>query len=497
MSEQQNWRTGVTAGDYLLHQKKQGQIDNRRPVIRKASDLVGPGIAATAVRISDFNDTLATFDGFFSADTDAINGPGGGDEAFVGTVVSDAELGGRQTFAGLTSGDAYQRVFTRNPMDATAIYWGSWELLGSGTGGGGSFLETLPVTIIDAKGDLIVGTGPDAATRLPVGADGTSPVADSTAVGGVAWANRLENVIEGDYVSIDYTDPLNPIINAYGMSKKWLWSDRFTAGVAGVQSLRLSRTPIDQSLVLRWHPDGKGPITQINENYTLSGRDLTFLDPHGDIIVGDKFSAQYEYDPNEAAVDIALGNLTTSLTGTIALPSSTVSGDLLILAVAGDGSLAVSDSRVVTSNVRVDPFFPLVSKGGVWTLRADGSGLPIAITGNITAILLRVSGDSTVTEKQFSENPTGNPWPIPATLPSVPSAGLAIAAVVCQSVGLVAGRLDTQVNWTYLGHVYDGNKTSCAMYYRPDGTFPTLDPISTGSDNRGCAMVLAVDTFLP
>ena len=51
---------------------------------------------------------------------------------------------------------------------------------------GGS--ETLPASIIDAKGDVIVGTAADTAARLGVGADGQVLTADSTQTAGVKWA---------------------------------------------------------------------------------------------------------------------------------------------------------------------------------------------------------------------------------------------------------------------------------------------------------------------
>lgn len=134
---QQNWRTEVDAGDYFGHQKKQLEVADRRPVIRKASDLVGPGIAPTAVRVTDFNNLLATYNGFFSSSRSA-NGPvpevGGADDGFdinpyVGTVSSDAELGGVQTFTNLDTEVTYRRVFRRNPADAATLYWGVWTVV--------------------------------------------------------------------------------------------------------------------------------------------------------------------------------------------------------------------------------------------------------------------------------------------------------------------------------------------------------------------------------
>jgi hypothetical protein len=42
--------------------------------------------------------------------------------------------------------------------------------------------------LLDAKGDLVAGTGLDTYARLPVGADGEVLTADSTAGSGLAWA---------------------------------------------------------------------------------------------------------------------------------------------------------------------------------------------------------------------------------------------------------------------------------------------------------------------
>lgn len=133
----QNWRTEINAQDYFGHQQKQLEIADRRPVIRRASDLVGPGINQNTARIVDFNDPIVTFNGFFSS-IRSENGPNvnavGPDEGFdthryIGFVSSDAEIGGIQIFYDLANGTQYRRLFTRNPTDpgnANAITWGSW-----------------------------------------------------------------------------------------------------------------------------------------------------------------------------------------------------------------------------------------------------------------------------------------------------------------------------------------------------------------------------------
>jgi hypothetical protein len=71
--------------------------------------------------------------------------------------------------------------------------------LGSGTANATTFLrgdqtwaaaggsETLPASIIDAKGDLIVGTADNTAARLAAGASGTVAMADAGETGGIRW----------------------------------------------------------------------------------------------------------------------------------------------------------------------------------------------------------------------------------------------------------------------------------------------------------------------
>ena len=60
---------------------------------------------------------------------------------------------------------------------------------GSGLAGGGTSGDVTLTVDVDAKGDLIVGTGADTATKLTVGTDTYYLTADSTTTSGLSWTS--------------------------------------------------------------------------------------------------------------------------------------------------------------------------------------------------------------------------------------------------------------------------------------------------------------------
>lgn len=126
----QNWRNEVNAADHFLHQKKRVELEARRPVIKRASDLVGPGIGASAVRITNFNDLLATYNGYYGSAPGAANAPEATD-SYVGITVMDDILGGTQVFTGMVSGNEFKRIFRRNPSDPSSVSFTAWEEVGA------------------------------------------------------------------------------------------------------------------------------------------------------------------------------------------------------------------------------------------------------------------------------------------------------------------------------------------------------------------------------
>jgi hypothetical protein len=89
--------------------------------------------------------------------------------------------------------------------DITAVTAGT-GISGGGTSGAVTITNSM-ATAIDAKGDLIAGTGADAFSRIAVGTNGQVLTADSTAATGLAWTTASAAT------SLGFTAGKNKLIN--------------------------------------------------------------------------------------------------------------------------------------------------------------------------------------------------------------------------------------------------------------------------------------------
>lgn len=143
------------------------------------------------LNISSAPVTLATSDeyGFL-----AFYGPDG----VTATLWADGDAGSRVALFPLTASNAAEWVAAQSvtaladvdtessaPTDGQVLSWDAsgskWVPADGGSGGG------LAPTVVDAKGDLIVGTADNTVARVPVGADDAVLTASSGDTPGVKW----------------------------------------------------------------------------------------------------------------------------------------------------------------------------------------------------------------------------------------------------------------------------------------------------------------------
>jgi len=75
MGGSNSWRQPQTFADLQRNTEKRVLSQERRPQVRTAADILGPGIAPYAVEILDWNGDETSFNGFFWSQPGAINSP--------------------------------------------------------------------------------------------------------------------------------------------------------------------------------------------------------------------------------------------------------------------------------------------------------------------------------------------------------------------------------------------------------------------------------------
>ena len=90
-----SWRQVIDGSDWMREVEKRILHEERRPHIKSASDLLGPGISPFSVLIKDWNAPETAFNGFFHSEPGAINSPIAG-RYWMGTSQATADGFGLQ-----------------------------------------------------------------------------------------------------------------------------------------------------------------------------------------------------------------------------------------------------------------------------------------------------------------------------------------------------------------------------------------------------------------
>jgi len=160
--------------------------------------------------------TTTNFGWTVPSDTDLVkDGAAAIRTALGGVDTSFVDLKGGTTGQILSKASGTDLDYTwidQNTGDITGVTAGT-GISGGGTSGTVTVTNSM-ATAIDAKGDLIAGTGPDAFSRLGVGANNTVLTADSSTATGLKWAAASSGKV-GQVVSTIKTDTFTMSSNTF------------------------------------------------------------------------------------------------------------------------------------------------------------------------------------------------------------------------------------------------------------------------------------------
>lgn len=146
-----NWRYQIDADDWMRHMEKRVMAEERRPVIRDASDLLGEGFDTTAHQTFDWNGDPQRLNGYWWSDENLVLNSPDDTKSWMGFTEGNDQGEGIQVVWTMEDNllEQWQRRFSTENEVTTYSPW----VQSSGGGGGGS--PTGP-----AGGDL-TGTYPN------------------------------------------------------------------------------------------------------------------------------------------------------------------------------------------------------------------------------------------------------------------------------------------------------------------------------------------------
>lgn len=211
----------------------------------------------------------------------------------------------------------------------------------------------------------------------------------------------------------------------------------------GQMTLRLTHTPIDGSLHVRWNGLDQPPT-----EWSLVDDVLIVPDPDSMIHAGDVISTAYAYEmddepdtPNPIFVGATVVGDTSS---SIALPEGTREGDLMVFAACGIGPVSTSDSRLTET---IDTFYADGIK--VYWGFATGSDAPVPVSLNGLGAHWAVAALAVYRGVRVIESDSSTVAGTSATLPELNSAVAALGIILVRN-GITAAQPSADVldRWT-------------------------------------------------
>lgn len=198
------YRTQQSADDWMREMEKRMLHEERRPLIRNAADILGPGIAPYTNEIQDWSAPATMLNGFYFTRPGAINSPDGS-QYWIGQTQATSDGAGYELVhqfdpvTGVITGDSYIRYFY-TPVGGQTIYT-DWGTAGGGGGGGGAGTVIVQDegTVVVARASTInfVGTGVTASTG-PTGVATVTIPGGGSGGGGSGAPNT-----HGEYSTVD------------------------------------------------------------------------------------------------------------------------------------------------------------------------------------------------------------------------------------------------------------------------------------------------------
>ncbi len=122
----ENWKIITQPEDYFSQARRKLAVSDRRPVIKRASDIVGPAINFYSRRIDSLTAPIALFNGYYFAETGAFDAPTSSEPYAVHTI-QDSEIGGTQVAIGIDTNVEWRRTFRRAPDEPEVIFPSGWK----------------------------------------------------------------------------------------------------------------------------------------------------------------------------------------------------------------------------------------------------------------------------------------------------------------------------------------------------------------------------------